>query len=178
MNYIGNYTPSTSAYASILFDIGGCLGALLCGAVADWTNSSGLTCVGFLLSSTVSILIYSESSIGSEFLRQTLLMIIGGLINGPFTMIISTVSADLGCRVPSRAAMATISALTNGIGSIGAALGPSVAGVLSQYSWNSVFFAMIASNLAASLMLTRICFHEIRTKFFPTPAPLPAEEAP
>ncbi|KAL0451778.1 UNVERIFIED_CONTAM: putative glycerol-3-phosphate transporter 5 [Sesamum latifolium] len=87
---------------------------------------------------------------------------IGGVIGG-----ILAVAADLGTdsMVGGNArALATVTAIIDGTGSVGAALGPLLAGYISTRGWNSVFLMLIVSTSIAGCLLIRVVKNEIRGK--------------
>lgn len=45
---LGHLTAASSGFQSIAFDIGGCLGSIIAGFLADRTGASALTCIVFL----------------------------------------------------------------------------------------------------------------------------------
>jgi OPA family glycerol-3-phosphate transporter-like MFS transporter 1/2 len=61
-------------------------------------------------------------------------------------------------------ALATVTAIIDGTGSIGAAIGPMLTGYISAHTndWNNVFFMLYGADLIAGLLLTRLVFKEIR----------------
>lgn len=158
-----NFSSANSAYASIMFDVGGCLGSIAAGLMADKTGSSALTCIFFLICSIPSMYSYYIFSSYSLYYNQGLQFITGAFINGPFSLIMASVSANLACKVPSKSAMATVSAIINGTGTIGAAIGPSLAGIVSESSWKNVFWMCIGADVLATVMLTRIGYQEVKT---------------
>lgn len=85
-----------------------------------------------------------------------LLILAGVLVNGPYALITTAVSAELGTH-PSLGgnskALATVTALIDGTGSIGAAVGPLLAGVVSNWAgWHNVFYMLMASDVIALLV--------------------------
>lgn len=92
-----------------------------------------------------------------------LLLIAGLLVNGPYALITTAVSAELGTH-PSLGnnskALSTVTAIIDGTGSIGAALGPLLAGLVSHWAgWHNVFYMlMIASMLVLLVNLLYIKF--------------------
>ena len=94
------------------------------------------------------------------------LFITGLLVNGPYALITTAVSADLGTH-PSlngnSAALATVTSIIDGTGSVGAALGPYLVGLISagSDSWNGVFKMLLICNILALVMLTRLVKKEI-----------------
>lgn len=77
-------------------------------------------------------------------------------------------SANLACQVTMKAATATVSAIVDGTGSIGAAIGPSIVGPLRDYfdDWNAIFYIAMIGNFLAASSLVRIVLRD--TKFLIT----------
>lgn len=60
-------------------------------------------------------------------------------------------------------ALATVTAIIDGTGSLGAAVGPLLAGLLSShYSWNSVIFMVAIAEMFAILLLIRLIKREFQ----------------
>jgi len=150
-----------SAYLSVPFDIGGAFGAIVAGVLSDRYRKSGLTCTIMLLMAIPSMVIYEKFASTSNFWNIVLQLIAGSLVNGPYALITTAVSTDLGSRVKSGKAMATVASIIDGTGSIGAAIGPLVAGCISDYGWQAVFVMLMASDLIASFCLIRITLKEL-----------------
>jgi OPA family glycerol-3-phosphate transporter-like MFS transporter 1/2 len=96
-----------------------------------------------------------------------LMMIAGLFINGPYALITTAVSADLGTHSSLRGdsrALATVTAIIDGTGSIGAALGPLLTGFLSTKGWNTVFVMLMLGALIAGLLLSCQVVAEINDK--------------
>ena len=88
-------------------------------------------------------------------------------MNGPYALITTAVAADLGTQTLIRGnsrALATVTAIIDGTGSVGAALGPLLAGYISTRGWNSVFLMLIVAIFCATLFLIRIARTEIKEK--------------
>lgn len=84
-----------------------------------------------------------------------LLFVAGLLVNGPYALITTAVSAELGTHSSlgeDSKALATVTAIIDGTGSIGAAVGPLLAGFLSSKGWHNVYYMLIASELLALLV--------------------------
>ncbi|XP_018430950.1 PREDICTED: glucose-6-phosphate exchanger SLC37A1-like [Nanorana parkeri] len=58
-------------------------------------------------------------------------------------------------------ALSTVTAIIDGTGSVGAALGPLLAGLLSPYGWHNVFFMLMISDALALLFLSRLIRKEL-----------------
>lgn len=93
-----------------------------------------------------------------------LLVITGLFVNGPYALITTAVSTDLGTRpslVKNTKALATVAAVIDGMGSLGSAFGPLATGLLSIYGWHGVFYFLIAAQIVALLCLTRLIYREV-----------------
>lgn len=150
-------SPELSAYMSVPFDIGGIIGALTAGILADRTGASGLTCIIMLFCAIPSLFLYQ--SLGSMNLVANILLqtLAGAMVNGPYCLITTAVSADLGNSVKNSNAMATVTAIIDGTGSIGAGVGPLLVGILTTHlSWDSIFYVAMTADLISILLLYRI----------------------
>ncbi|KAF6768917.1 putative Solute carrier family 37 member 2 (Glycerol-3-phosphate transporter putative) [Paragonimus kellicotti] len=70
------------------------------------------------------------------------------LVNGPFGLITTAVAADLGTHPSLRSdtrALATVTGIIDGTGSMGAALGPLLCGQLLPYGWKTVYIMLMVS---------------------------------
>ncbi|KAG9508955.1 Glucose-6-phosphate exchanger SLC37A2 [Fragariocoptes setiger] len=150
-----------SAYLSTPFDLGGVVGAIVAGMVSDKTNSSAVTCTAMLLAAIPAMYAYELYASISEMHNIMLQLVAGALVNGPYALITTAVSANLGNRVKDGRAMATVAAIIDGTGSIGAAVGPLFAGFVSDSGWQSVFAMLMISDLLASICLLKVSAREI-----------------
>lgn len=95
------------------------------------------------------------------------MFVTGMFVNGPYALITTAVSADLGTHKSLKGnsrALATVTAIIDGTGSIGAAVGPLLTGYISAKSWSAVFTMLMAAALIAGLLLTRLVVSEVATK--------------
>lgn len=150
-----------SAYLSVPFDVGGIVGAIAAGYISDRFKKSALTCTVMLIIAIPSMIVYEKFAAISNVHNICLQLLVGALVNGPYALITTAVSTDLGSRVKDGKAMATVASIIDGTGSIGAAIGPLFAGYVSDSGWQSVFFMLMVSDLFASLCLTRITLKEL-----------------
>ncbi|TNN03691.1 hypothetical protein fugu_000720 [Takifugu bimaculatus] len=100
--------------------------------------------------------LYGFSRISRFGLGPTIAMLLvcGGLVNGPYALITTAVSADLGTHKSLKGnarALSTVTAIIDGTGSVGAALGPLLAGLLSAGGWNQVFYMLMTADFLALL---------------------------
>lgn len=95
------------------------------------------------------------------------MFVTGMFVNGPYALITTAVSADLGTHKSLKGnsrALATVTAIIDGTGSIGAAIGPLLTGYISAKSWSAVFTMLMGAALVAGLLLTRLVIAEVATK--------------
>lgn len=152
-----------SADLSIVFDVGGIFGAIAAGISSDLTGMNALTCAVMLFISAPLLLVYQGIGSSSLALNVLLLFVSGVFVNGPYALITTTVSAELGQHSTldgNSKALATVTSIIDGSGSIGAAVGPLIAGLVVNSGWSNVFYVLIASNIIALLSLSRLVFKE------------------
>lgn len=58
-------------------------------------------------------------------------------------------------------ALATVTAIIDGTGSLGAAVGPLLAGLFSASGWQNVFYMLMISDILALVFLIRLVVKEI-----------------
>ncbi|XP_053161818.1 glucose-6-phosphate exchanger SLC37A1 [Hemicordylus capensis] len=152
---------------STLFDVGGIFGGILAGMISDRLKKRASTCGMMLLIAAPTLYIFSTiSKMGFEA-TVVMLLICGALVNGPYALITTAVSADLGTHKSLKGnarALSTVTAIIDGTGSVGAALGPLLAGLLSPSGWNNVFYMLIAADACALLFLLRLIQKELRCR--------------
>ncbi|XP_072342850.1 glucose-6-phosphate exchanger SLC37A2 isoform X3 [Scyliorhinus torazame] len=160
---VAHLNPKAAGDISTLFDVGGIIGGILAGIISDYTGGRATTCWVMLIAAAPMLFLYNY--IGKNGLPTIIGMLIlcGALVNGPYALITTAVAADLGthkCLKGNAKALSTVTAIIDGTGSIGAALGPLLAGLLTD--WNKVFYMLIASDILACLLLSRLVYKEIR----------------
>ncbi|XP_029178918.1 glucose-6-phosphate exchanger SLC37A2 isoform X1 [Nylanderia fulva] len=160
------YGATTSAILSILFDVGGIVGAIAAGVVSDLSGMSAVTCTVMLGLACPALFLYNYIGNISLGVNIVLLLIAGALVNGPYALITTAVSAELGTHPnlgENSKALATVTAIIDGTGSIGAAVGPLLAGIVSRWAkWNNVFYMLMCADLFALLLLSKLVYQEIR----------------
>jgi OPA family glycerol-3-phosphate transporter-like MFS transporter 1/2 len=164
----GQYVSVKSAgNLSTLFDVGGIVGGILAGYVSDKLNARATTAACFMYAAIPSMLLYRTYGYISQTVNIVLMMIAGLFINGPYALITTAVSADLGTHSSLRGdsrALATVTAIIDGTGSAGAALGPLLTGFISTKGWDAVFAMLMIGALVAGLLLSRLIIAEIAEK--------------
>lgn len=159
-----NMDSKQSALESVWFDIGGILGATVAGLCSDLFKTDGLIC-GFMFLAAIPAMFTFQNLSPSNATHLTdaiLQALVGVFINGPYCLITTSVSVDLGDRIKDGRAMATVTAIIDGMGSLGAVIGPLLAGSLTELDdWRPVFMMLIMSNALAALCLSRIIWREL-----------------
>uniref|UniRef100_A0A8C7M9U1 Solute carrier family 37 member 1 n=1 Tax=Oncorhynchus kisutch TaxID=8019 RepID=A0A8C7M9U1_ONCKI len=145
---------------STLFDVGGIVGGILAGVISDKLGKRATTCAVMLL--LAAPILYGFSMISEFGLGPTIgmLLVCGGLVNGPYALITTAVAADLGTHKSLKGnarALSTVTAIIDGTGSVGAAIGPLLAGVLSSQGWDQVFYMLMAADFLALLVGADAC---------------------
>lgn len=152
---------------STLFDVGGIFGGILAGIISDRLEKRASTCGMMLLLAAPTL--YMFSAISKMGLEATIVMLLisGALVNGPYALITTAVSADLGTHKSLKGnarALSTVTAIIDGTGSVGAALGPLLAGLISPSGWNNVFYMLMVADACALLFLLRLIRKELQCK--------------
>ncbi|XP_046640771.1 glucose-6-phosphate exchanger SLC37A2-like isoform X2 [Daphnia pulicaria] len=156
-----------AADLSTLFDIGGIFGGILAGLLSDLTGMSAFTCAGYFILTIPSLFIYRAFGSMSGGFNMSLLFLVGFLANGPYALITTAVCADLGTHPKlkgSTRALATVTAIIDGTGSIGAAVGPLLVGPLSTLGWDYVFYVLMIASAMGLLLLARLMINEVKGK--------------
>lgn len=150
-----------------MFDVGGIIGGILAGFISDKLRARATTAASFMYASIPSMLLYRTYGGISHSVNIMLMMIAGLFVNGPYALITTAVSADLGTHSSLRGdsrALATVTSIIDGTGSVGAALGPLLTGFLSTKGWDAVFLMLMLGALIAGLLLSRLVMAEISEK--------------
>uniref|UniRef100_A0A8C2IGQ2 Solute carrier family 37 member 1 n=1 Tax=Cyprinus carpio TaxID=7962 RepID=A0A8C2IGQ2_CYPCA len=140
-----------------------CVGGILAGVISDKMGKRATTCAVMLLLAAPTL--YGFSMISQFGLGPTvgMLLVCGGLVNGPYALITTAVSADLGTHKSLKGnarALSTVTAIIDGTGSVGAAVGPLLAGLLSAQGWDQVFYMLMTADFLALLLLLRLVMKE------------------
>lgn len=164
----GQYLSSeTAGNLSTLFDVGGVIGGIFAGYASDKLDARAITAASFTYFTIPALYLYRNYGFMNLYSNAILMFIAGMFVNGPYALITTAVSADLGTHESLKGnsrALATVTAIIDGTGSIGAAIGPLLTGYISAYSWDAVFTMLMSAALIAGLLLTKLVFQEIRTK--------------
>ncbi|CAF97323.1 unnamed protein product, partial [Tetraodon nigroviridis] len=157
---------------STLFDVGGIVGGILAGLVSDYTGGRATTCCVMLLLAAPMVsrghgLPYAavvrrscERTVRPHHHRRVCRPgEKGGVVGSQWAPTshqhslfpLSQQGTHESLRGNSRA-LSTVTAIIDGTGSIGAALGPLLAGLISPTGWNNVFYMLICADALACLV--------------------------
>ncbi|KAG2660264.1 hypothetical protein PVAP13_1KG416900 [Panicum virgatum] len=154
----GEHMSAASAgYISVLFDVGGIIGGILAGFISDQLNARATTAAVFMYLAIPSLFLFHAYGSISKATNIGLMMISGLFVNGPYALITTAVSADLGTHKSLKGdsrALATVTAIIDGTGSLGAALGPFLTGFISRRGWDSVFVMLALCAFVAAVLLS------------------------
>ncbi|KAM9114009.1 glucose-6-phosphate exchanger SLC37A2 [Pangshura tecta] len=162
---VAHFGAKEAGDLSTLFDVGGILGGILAGLISDYTGGRATTCCVMLIVAAPMLFLYNHVGQNGIASSVAMLIVCGALVNGPYALITTAVSADLGtheCLKGNAKALSTVTAIIDGTGSIGAALGPLLAGLISPTGWNNVFYMLITADILACLLLSRVVYKEIK----------------
>ncbi|KAM0935516.1 putative ABC-type glycerol 3-phosphate transporter [Dioscorea sansibarensis] len=156
---------SSAGLLSVCFDGGGALGGILAGYISDRFSAKALTAAGFICLSILALVLYGTCGTYSLTTNILLMIVTGFFVNGPCAFISTAVSADLvthNALQGNRRALATVTAIIGGTGSIGAALGPLLTGFVLRRGWVYVAIMLGLVALLSLLPLTVQVRNEIR----------------
>ena len=164
----GKYLSSeTAGNLSTFFDVGGVLGGILAGHISDRLGARAITAASFMYCAIPALYFYRSYGHISLTFNIVFMFITGMFVNGPYALITTAVSADLGTHSSLQGnsrALATVTAIIDGTGSVGAAIGPLLTGYISAKSWSMVFTMLMIAALIAGLLLTRLIIAEVTAK--------------
>ncbi|CAI6004105.1 unnamed protein product [Closterium sp. NIES-64] len=170
-------TDAFAGVTSTVFDLGGVLGGIVAGHLSDHTGAHATVSASFMLLAVPALLLYSFLGGISLSVHIGLLSLVGFFVNGPYALITCAVSADLGQHASLRGnskGLATVTAIIDGTGSLGAALGPFLTGIVAEIGgggggkgagdlgWRLVFGMLISAALAAVLCILRLVIGEFK----------------
>jgi sugar phosphate permease len=147
-----HYASGDAGYFSTSFEVGGVLGTIALGALSDRLPgvSRSALCSASLVGLAVALFAYTRVSGSSHAVNFAVMALVGALLYGPDSLLSGAAAQDLGG--PKAAALAI--GMINGLGSVGAVSQEFITRAVSRSSgWNSVFYVLLASAIAAALLL-------------------------
>ncbi|CAD7695242.1 unnamed protein product [Ostreobium quekettii] len=165
-------SPKRAGDLSILFDLGGIFGGIAAGQLSDVTGASASVATGFTLLAMPAILGYKYLGNVSGGFSSFLLVVTGFFVNAPYALITTAVSADLGTHesiAGNHNALSTVTAIIDGMGSLGATAGPMLTGQIlasggtTTGAFNKMFMMLSGSSLMAGILLCGQVWKECKT---------------
>ncbi|XP_059904806.1 sugar phosphate exchanger 3 [Gadus macrocephalus] len=151
---------------SIWYDVGGIVGGTVQGLVSDFLGKRAPVLAVSLLLAMGALVGYSHSP-ADQVVNAALLALTGFFIGGPSNMISSAISADLGRQDAlrgSQEALATVTGIVDGTGSIGAAGGQYLVSMIeSRLGWMYVFYFFIVMTGGSILFIVPLIYRETRS---------------
>lgn len=150
---------------SVWYDVGGIIGGTLQGLISDFMGKRAPVLVVSLTLAIGALVGYSRSP-NDQVINGVLLAITGFFIGGPSNIISSAISADLGRQDAlrgSKEALATVTGIVDGTGSMGAAAGQYLVSLIeSKLGWMSVFYFFIVMTAGSIVFITPLLVRELR----------------
>lgn len=154
-----NYSPSIAGYSSMLFDIGGVIGAISAGTIADTYFGGRRILVACYMTILVSIslsyfIIITKTGLNLPILFGITFM--GFCLSGPDSILGSTAAQDVfdksGITTKSVDSMAT--GIVNGLGAFGAVTQGTLTAYISEYyGWSALFLCLLLFSTFSFLIL-------------------------
>ena len=150
---------------SNFYDIGLLTGGVVTGITTDLMGRRSPVICLMLLLSVVSVYLYHI--LGTTYTANAWLMfVMGTLIGGPANIIPTAITTDLGKQrriISSAAALATVTGIIDGTGSVGASVGQYLLGViLKAGGWDWVFYFMVISLVLSLCAILPILLKEAK----------------
>uniref|UniRef100_A0A8C4GWX9 Sugar phosphate exchanger 3 n=1 Tax=Dicentrarchus labrax TaxID=13489 RepID=A0A8C4GWX9_DICLA len=131
---------------SVWYDVGGIIGGTVQGLISDFMGKRAPV-LAISLALAMGALVGYSNSPNDKVINAALLATTGFFIGGPSNMISSAISADLGRQEAlrgSQEALATVTGIVDGTGSIGAAGGQYLVSLIeSKLGWMCVFYFFV-----------------------------------
>ncbi|KAL6459949.1 hypothetical protein MHYP_G00317080 [Metynnis hypsauchen] len=151
---------------SVWYDVGGIIGGTVQGLISDFLGKRAPVLSVSLLLAMCALVGYSHSP-NDQAINGVLLAVTGFLIGGPSNMISSAISADLGRQEAlqgSQEALATVTGIVDGTGSIGAAGGQYLVSLIeSKLGWMWVFYFFILMTGSSIVFIIPLIISEVRS---------------
>lgn len=132
---------------STFYDVGSIAGGITGGLISDLLGRRKPLVVVMLMVAVPVVFIYGNTG-GSYTINVALMCVTGFFVGGPANLIGSAISADLGRQGTLRAdreALATVTGIVDGTGSVGAAIGQILIPEINTHSgWKPVFHLLMA----------------------------------
>ena len=161
---------------SNFYDIGGIIGGIIAGIISDFIGKRSPVVFVMLILSMVSLFVYGNAG-GNYDTNVSLMTLTGLMIGGPANLISSAISADLGKQDILRgneAALATVTGIVDGTGSVGAAIGQYlVPQIDNAFGWHGVFYFLIVMTFFSGVCILPMLIRDLSCSRNPRPVASP-----
>ena len=173
--YLGHLKFSTDEAANIssYFDLGGIIGGVVAGWSSDRLGRRAPVAFVYLICSIPALFFYRQisASVGDSSLGINILIMLvcGAFVNGPYALITTAVSADLGTHPSLKGDLtltATVTGIIDGTGSVGASIQGVLIGLVASgctatgQSWDAVFNLLMICCAMSGLCLARLVWKQ------------------
>ena len=160
-----HWKDKKSDQLSNFYDIGGIIGGIIAGIISDCIGLRSPVVCSMLGLSMVSLFIYGNT--GANYDTNVAFMTLTGLmIGGPANLISSAISADLGKQdlvKGNEAALATVTGIVDGTGSVGAAIGQYLVPQIDKWlGWHAVFYFLIVMTFFSAVCLIPMLYRDLK----------------
>lgn len=159
------WNESLSSDISTWYDVGGVLGGIVCGILSDRLNTRSPVLLAMLIISPFTLWGY-KSSPRNVTINSVLMAIVGFFINGVSNILSSAIAVDLAKQKhagKNKKALATVTGIIDGTGSLGAAIGQYLVAVIqTKAGWGWVFNFFILANVAAIICLLPVFYNDFK----------------
>ncbi|KAJ7329101.1 hypothetical protein JRQ81_015275 [Phrynocephalus forsythii] len=160
-----NWKEKEADNLSIWYDVGGILGGSIQGYISDRLKKRAPVLAVSLVFAIAFLFGYSHSP-NSKLVNAVLMAFTGCFIGGPSNMISSAISADLGRQEGVKGnseALATVTGIVDGTGSIGAAVGQYLVSLIQHsLGWMWVFNFFILMIILTLMFIAPLIVKEIQ----------------
>lgn len=175
--YLINWALATDSEKAILislFDIAGIFSSVIAGAISDKIHSRGQVVISMLVLTMPLLYLFRFGDKDSLWIYYIIVPLSGAFIVASSNLVTTCVATDLAHYTESHEhthAMATVTGIIDGTGSLGAACGQIFIGWVQNYSWNYVFYFMTSVGavsiaiLVWPVIINRAKTRELEEKF-------------
>nr|XP_022301620.1 sugar phosphate exchanger 3-like isoform X1 [Crassostrea virginica] len=151
---------------SIWYDVGGIIGGTLFGFVSDRFQHRSVIVIPMLLLGIPALFTYNSDLSQTLTMNGILMAVVGFFIGGVANLVSAAISADLGKQGPVQGnseALATVTGIVDGTGSVGAAIGQILVPVIQDgLGWKSVFYLFMLMTLLTALCILPLFIREVK----------------
>ncbi|XP_066936786.1 sugar phosphate exchanger 3-like [Clytia hemisphaerica] len=169
-----HWKDDKSVEFSNFYDIGGIFGGIIAGIVSDCIGVRSPV-VGIMLAFSVGTILCFNYFSGVYNVTVAILFINGFMIGGPANTISTAITADLGKHekiMGNAEALATVTGIVDGTGSVGAAIGQYLVGVINKKAgWQYVFYFLIVMTGLSIVCIIPMLINELKYLFRRRPDP-------